>query len=442
MGKNSRKRREARRPPRRPEPRPTPGAGFPFGHDDVDRSSEVIAQRVVGELHRLATGRLRLDLTDRADELVRRFVPLPASAVRRVVDEVVGTVVDARVSSGWCPDDLDQLLRRDGAPGDRALLARWLSDDLRRSSPEEPWREQVERFGHGDPLPPGEVDRIASALHLGALLQAQPGLPTTIDRRTRSSWSTRRTPTRPGTAEPASAADVTRKLATVRGLLAKAESTTYDEEAEALSAKAQELITRYALERLLEAETSGGTAGPGPGARRLWLEAPYVGAKAQLVHVVARANGCRAVLSDPPGVSTVVGTDPDLDAVELLVPSLLVQAGAAMLRHGKAVDARGTSRTRSFRQSFLMAFAVRIGERLTETAEQVLHDSGHEATLLPVLRSRDEAVQAAFDALVPRIRTTRASISNAAGWHAGQAAADLASLDVRRPLAEGDERAG
>lgn len=436
MGRNSKKRRARKRPPGT-EPRTSVGAGFPFGADDVDRSSEVIAQRVWGELHRLAAGRLSVDLTDRADELVRRFVPLPASSVRRVVDEVVGTVVESRVSSGWCPDDLDQLLQRERVPGDRTVLARWLQDDLRRTSPEAPWREQVERFDPGAPLPPDELDRIASALHLGALLQAQPGLPTIIDRRTPGPHPAGQGADRPA---PASDADVTRKLATVRGLLAKAESTTYDQEAEALSAKAQELITRYALERLLEAETSGLAAGPG--ARRLWLEAPYVGAKAQLVHVVARANGCRAVLSDPPGVSTVVGTATDLDAVELLVTSLLVQAGAAMLRHGRAVDVRGTSRTRSFRQSFLMAFAVRIGERLAETAEQVLHDSGHEATLLPVLRSRDEAVQAAFDALVPRTRTSRASVSNAAGWHAGQAAADLASLDVRRPLAEGDERAG
>ena len=72
----------------------------------------------------------------------------------------------------------------------------------------------------------------------------------------------------------------------------------------------------------------------------------------------------------------------------------------------------------------------------------MLHDSGHEVDLLPVLRSRDEAVREAFEALVPRTRQTRATVSNAAGWHAGQAAADLASLDVRRRLAEGDDRAG
>ncbi|MFE3753475.1 DUF2786 domain-containing protein [Nocardia tengchongensis] len=39
----------------------------------------------------------------------------------------------------------------------------------------------------------------------------------------------------------------TRRCSAVRGLLAKAESTSLPEEAEALSAKAQELMTKYAL---------------------------------------------------------------------------------------------------------------------------------------------------------------------------------------------------
>lgn len=40
-------------------------------------------------------------------------------------------------------------------------------------------------------------------------------------------------------------------LARVRSLLAKAESTDFDDEADALSAEAQELMSRYALDRAL-----------------------------------------------------------------------------------------------------------------------------------------------------------------------------------------------
>ena len=61
----------------------------------------------------------------------------------------------------------------------------------------------------------------------------------------------------------------------------------------------------------------------------------------------------------------MIGFSADLDAVELLFTSLLVQASAALQRAGGKRDAAGRSRTRSFRQSFLVAYAVRIGERLS-----------------------------------------------------------------------------
>jgi hypothetical protein len=68
-------------------------------------------------------------------------------------------------------------------------------------------------------------------------------------------------------------------------------------------------------------------------------------------------------------MSKVVGFQADLDAVELLFTSLLVQANAAMLQAGAKRDAYGQSRTRAFHQSFLIAYATRIGERLSQATE-------------------------------------------------------------------------
>ncbi|MGH3621958.1 MAG: DUF2786 domain-containing protein, partial [Sciscionella sp.] len=82
-------------------------------------------------------------------------------------------------------------------------------------------------------------------------------------------------------------------LARVRGLLAKAESTSFPEEAEALSAKAQELMSRHSIERaLIDAETRPRLSAS---ARRIWLDNPYLGPKSLLVTAVAKANRCRAV---------------------------------------------------------------------------------------------------------------------------------------------------
>ncbi len=102
----------------------------------------------------------------------------------------------------------------------------------------------------------------------------------------------------------------------MRALLAKAESTEFPAEAEALSDKAQELMSRYSLHQAV-ADHERGRA-PQAAGRRLWTEAPYAGAKALLVQPVAAANRCRTVWSGHLGFVTIVGADTDLDVVELL----------------------------------------------------------------------------------------------------------------------------
>ena len=86
------------------------------------------------------------------------------------------------------------------------------------------------------------------------------------------------------------------------------------------------------------------------------------------------------------------------------------------------------------RQSFLTSYAVHIGQRLRRSAEQALHDTGEEGRLLPVLRSQEETVVAAFEALVPDTIQKSSTVSNGAGWVAGQVAADLAVLDLEPSL--------
>ncbi|MDT7667360.1 MAG: hypothetical protein QOC74_143, partial [Pseudonocardiales bacterium] len=228
-------------------------------------------------------------------------------------------------------------------------------------------------------------------------------------------------------------------LAKVRALLAKAESTEFPEEADAFFAKAQELMSRYSLERaVVEALDSAGRGVPvRTGGRRIWLDSPYLGPKSMLVTVVASANRCQAVFAQALGFVTVIGEETDTEIVEVLTTSLLVQAGRAMLATGSQVDRRGQSRTKSFRQSFLISYAQRIGERLleaTERAEAEVTESVGDGRLLPVLAAREEAVQQRVAELFPHLVSRRVSASNPAGWTAGRAAADLAVLDVHRAV--------
>jgi Protein of unknown function (DUF2786) len=266
----------------------------------------------------------------------------------------------------------------------------------------------------------------------------------------------------PGAARPAgaaaSAADVApargapvnaapadeRMLSRIRALLAKAESTEFAEEAEALSGRAQELMAKYSIDHALLAAETGQTETPG--GRRIAVDNPYEAPKATLLQIVAQANRCRVVWSRELGLVTVIGFPADLDAVELLFTSLLVQANTAMLRTGGKRDGSGRSRTRAFRQSFLLAYAVRIGERLSEAADHAEREAVAEqravdadaagggarkgADLVPFLAARhravDDAVDEMFGSTLTRSRSVRAT--DADGWNSGRAAADLASL--------------
>ncbi|MDX3059964.1 DUF2786 domain-containing protein [Streptomyces sp. NE06-03E] len=228
-----------------------------------------------------------------------------------------------------------------------------------------------------------------------------------------------------------------RMLTRIRALLAKAEATGFPEEAEALTTKAQELMARHSIdEALLAARTHSADT---PGAVRIGVDAPYESAKAVLLDSVASANRCRAVWNSDLGFTTVVGFEPDLEAVELLFTSLLVQGTAAMTKAEAGQRAGGRKRTKTFRQSFLMAYAQRLGSRLAADTERVTAAAGSEpgaegqegdtGALLPVLAARDVAVTDTAEQMFPRTTTTRLrGATDAEGWTHGTAAADRARV--------------
>lgn len=211
----------------------------------------------------------------------------------------------------------------------------------------------------------------------------------------------------------------------VRALLAKAESTDFPDEAEAFTAKAQELIARHAID-LAMLEGAPGDQRQASG-RRILIDDPYGKAKALLLGAIAGANRCRTVRHKELGICTVFGAANDLDAVELLYTSLLTQATAAMVTAGRSGAA---TRSRSFRQSFLVSYADRIGERLREATSSAVDEARarHGDNVLPVLASRDAAADEACERAFPRLVKERISTSNIDGWIAGRAAAERARL--------------
>jgi hypothetical protein len=230
-------------------------------------------------------------------------------------------------------------------------------------------------------------------------------------------------------------AESSREYQKIRALLAKAESTDSDAEAEAFTAKAQQLIARHSINEALLAET--GEEKREPEALRVVIERPYEQPKSELIAQIADANHCRSVYWPDGGFTTLIGDRADLRSVELLYHSLLVQATAAMARVGSVSAKRGKSQTRSFRQSFLASFAMRIGERLRESAEDTEREVAQETgtDLVPVMRDRDQRVDARTEELFPRLKFGRSTrITNYEGHVAGLAAADAARLHAQEPI--------
>ncbi|NED98735.1 DUF2786 domain-containing protein [Phytoactinopolyspora halotolerans] len=359
----------------------------------------------------------------------------------RAVDAAATRVIQSHLQRlwdhGWLPDDVCQMVRRKCRDMALSLIVDAIAAHAAAytaATIHPRWQEQLDRldarvwWSHNEPQPSQwsrrhgvtRRDLLRTVIELVALLRTLGPLPLIVPPPGKA--ADKHSPG-PGTVTDE------KILSKIRSLLAKAESTEFPDEAEALSAKAQELMARHSIENARASTT--GAREPSASARRIWIDAPYVSAKSYLVGSVAGANRCRSVSYDGLGFVTVIGDDIDLDHVELLVTSLMVQATRAMLSSGSQVTATGKSRTRSFRHSFLIAYAARVGERLREINRQSMAAAG--AELVPVFARRREAVDRLFASLYPgRLATRSISAGNAAGYGAGRAAADQAVLRAGR----------
>ncbi|MGH9229150.1 MAG: DUF2786 domain-containing protein [Acidimicrobiales bacterium] len=481
MGKRKRKRHARGRP--RPGAR-RPGNGQAVGNGGAGSGFDA---RAIGEvIDRTVAACFPHARAGPAGELVGALARGPShpegpALVDRALGRALVDAVTGAWARGWQPADLHRMVERTHGRahgrlstvalgceaqryGDASLPARWRLqlDAVGAEAPpdgDDRWAVPVpdarDLWGGGVPSIDDRADAVRVAVETLALIRRLPPLPKlepgpgeAAERRGRG-----RSPGSPGSSgppgspgSPGSPGGVDPRIVhRVTALLAKAESTTYPDEAEALTAKAQELMTRHAIDvAAVEAERGGGARVSG---RRIGIDDPYARARVMLLSEVARANRCRAVWSRGLGFATVFGDEGDLDAVEVLYTSLLVQATRAMVgarRPGNGGGGRGApsgSATRSFRQSFLVAYANRIGDRLRQVAEATAAQAaaGHAGgrggdSFLPVLARRADAAEAAAAAAFPNLKTFSTTGRDAEGWAAGRQAADRAHLGTEGVL--------
>ncbi len=417
------------------------------------RSEKDLAAEVIGQaLHAISTRN-----QDAYSGCLRRLADERTPGWTRAVSdhlvEFLRVAVRAAWRHGWQPAELTRQLGRELSDQHALVAGDIMADEMRgyaAGTVDARWAAQVAAL---QVLPPGAAGYLDAwrRANIAGLRGATAIALETLHALAQLPVLERLLPL-PGTARPAApAANESerpadeRVLVRIRALLAKAEATEYAQEAEALSARAQQLMAKYSIDHALLAAQVGQPETPG--GRRLPVDNPYEAPKVTLLQTVAQANRARTVWLRELGLVTVIGFTPAVDATELLFTSLLVQASAAMMRAGATKDSSGRSRTRAFRQSFLVSYAVRIGERLAEAAGQAEREAVAEQAaavpagaglaggqdLVPFLAARDRAVDDAVDAMfgatLTRSRAVRAD--DADGWHSGRAAADLAVLRDR-----------
>lgn len=247
-------------------------------------------------------------------------------------------------------------------------------------------------------------------------------------------------------------------LRTIRGLLDKANSTEFEGEADALTAKAMELMAKHQIDQAV-LEATGKKAADTVSKITITFVNPFSHEKHLLLRSIAMALGCRT-LRYPVGKSVshtdVVGHTSDLERVEFLYTLLLVQAQAGAMKvkaPAYVVDTHYgyeqtrylnsgqiAARTRAKRAGYLAGFADVIGERLTEITRHAAAQSDTEHTTAAdsapgaalVLASRKEAVNTAFTAFFPHTTTSRGRSYNTSGYAAGQAGGRRADLGQTR----------
>jgi hypothetical protein len=473
VGKNNRQRRAAKAKARARKGRTRNGRtddGWYWsageGHDPFDppRSDRDRVVALIG-LEQLARSN--------GDELARakasaQLAASPPAVVARELEREIARIVPMLWDGGWLPGELLRQTRRaTTVSGERLCRFAVAADHQRRdSSTLHPrWRLHLDELE----LPPvAGIDGWLRSTGLSRSLTAPVDWPALIELALDVAYAmgslhrlAEVIPPPGSKGATGSMIDLTGKgadpvLAKVRALLAQAESTDFDAEAETFTAKAQELMARHSLDAAMV--WANDDRNEKPRTIRVPLDDPYMDAKGLLVTVVADTSRCRAVLDTTYGLASIVGFENDLVWCETMFTSLLVQAQHELARAGASDQAGGRRRSRSFRSSFLISYAHRIGERLEEVNAHVqdaaldagddqngeqgsLFDQQASSALVPVLAERRSAIDDAIDAQFGRLYKGRSlGVNDTLGWNAGRQAADRAHLSDGRLEPAADTR--
>lgn len=239
-----------------------------------------------------------------------------------------------------------------------------------------------------------------------------------------------------------------KRIDLIEKLLRKAERAGTQEEAETFYAKAQELMSKWAIDEAMLNVNSDE-------ARQQivaeWIEVNKSGfwkSNCQLMFLIAKANDVQAIRIEPftptkaerergyrlrkPKMH-LIGYSSDVEHVKMMYASMRVQitrAGNSVIPEYVRSDTREAF---VWRRSFLEAFAGRIYERMMESKQAARRAAEKEYgsnSLALVLVSKSDLVRSEFERIYPDARpiNRRSQMVNAHGANEGRKAADRADV--------------
>ena len=224
-----------------------------------------------------------------------------------------------------------------------------------------------------------------------------------------------------------------RLLDRVRKLLAKAEDESVTPpEAQALTAKAAELMARYGIDRAMLAAQRPETDRPAN--QIMDIDNPWARVKAHLLCGLAAALRCQCILLPAGGGSRIhiFGYASDLERTDVLYTSVLIQMWHGLA--GAQVPGWGSS-PRAWRRSWLLGFAAAVIARVRAAEQRAERQAAPGTTAAPgaalVLADRALVIRRNVEHAYPVTRQARVTYRGS-GYGAGYAEGRRADIGTGR----------
>lgn len=232
----------------------------------------------------------------------------------------------------------------------------------------------------------------------------------------------------------------------IRDILNHAERAGTQEEADSFFAKAQDLMTKWAIDDAMIQQAAQKHEKEQIEKRQIVLQFRFYKADASILQAIAINNQARVLITQQKGegrgeyIAYLVGFPTDLDRTEMMFASMMIQLSRALedhLRNHPEIKAdRNANKTE--RKSFRYGFASRLDARLQE-AKKVASSDGTANPYALALRNRDQEVDDYLAQMGAGKARGGPKKSSASGYMAGASAADRA--DVGNPAVGGNRKA-